>query len=288
MPRFGFKKWRGFTLIELLVVIAIIAILIGLLLPAVQKVREAAARTQSSNNLKQLALAMHSCADANQENMPGLYGNFPGTNGAFGTVFFHLLPYIEQDNIYKGANGYVYNNNSNAGGQPTHYLPIKSYQAPGEGSTSGGQIWAGGWAISNYGANYNVFGGNVTEGSWSWDAKPRLPASFSPDGTSNTMIFAEKYARCGGSGGSLWAHGNWNPAWMSMFGSYWAGGTGVTFQATPTQAQCNPYQAQSFSTAGIQVGMGDGSARMVSAGVSSTTWWFATTPRGGEVLGSDW
>src|SRR5579884_2313040 len=96
---------RGFTLIELLVVIAIIAILIALLVPAVQKVREAAARTQCENNLKQLALATHNCNDQFKV-LPPVFGWYPSTNngvsgGGYGTVLFHLLPYIEQQNLYK-------------------------------------------------------------------------------------------------------------------------------------------------------------------------------------------
>src|ERR1700730_11566037 len=122
MPHTLRRAVGAFTLIELLVVIAIIAILIGLLVPAVQKVREAAARAQCTNNLKQLVLAMHNLADTNSTKLPPGIGDFPknnqgvrcggnGANGAgnaFGGTLFFLLPYIEQDPLYKAcvcANG---------------------------------------------------------------------------------------------------------------------------------------------------------------------------------------
>src|SRR5215472_4851939 len=132
------RSARGFTLIELLVVIAIIAILIGLLLPAVQKVREAAARTQCSNNLHQLGLAVHDYASANSQLVPPAWApdNGGGTlntnanlNMPRGTIHYYLLPYIEQDNVYKQSGGSAQN---------VATVIIKSFLCPSDGSQNPG------------------------------------------------------------------------------------------------------------------------------------------------------
>ena len=222
------RRRRGaFTLIELLVVIAIIAILIGLLLPAVQKVREAAWRMKCTNNLKQMALACHNCNDANGR-MPPQAGTYGGAY--FGPLLFHLLPYIEQKNVWTMAMNLDYNagvgqvtpnpaSTTNLGvvwptwqsvntGSNTwlRQTRISVYQCPSDPSLGNAIDWNPGDA--SYAGNFQVFGGAVNTGSNSnWDGDANLASTFQ-DGTSNTILFAEKFSNCNGAGNG----GTW---WMS-------------------------------------------------------------------------
>src|SRR5690242_19355126 len=139
MARFAiFKRWRGFTLIELLVVIAIIAILIGLLLPAVQKVRDAAARTQCTNNIKQLGLAVHNYNDTFSR-VPTMWA---APNGGNASLHYLLLPFIEQTGTYNACGGFAQNQ---AGTQ------VKPYICPGDPTEQ--NYLFNGWAAVNYAGN---------------------------------------------------------------------------------------------------------------------------------------
>jgi prepilin-type N-terminal cleavage/methylation domain-containing protein/prepilin-type processing-associated H-X9-DG protein len=287
---FSRRRWVGFTLIELLVVIAIIAILIGLLVPAVQKVREAAARIQCQNNLRQMGIGIHDYASAQSNNLPAAYRSDSQGQGNF---WFWLLPYVEQDNVYKLARNTAANGSVNSydptvdAGDPNAPAgkTIKLFLCPTDPSVQPPATWTNGWVVGCYADNNEVFGRND---GWAQNVQGTLPGSI-PDGTSNTIAVAEKYARCGGSG-TLWAHGEWNPAWEPRFNTWQNRGLGTKFQVQPNpyQSACNPTLASSSHPGGINVAMCDGSVRLVGNSVSTNTWWAACTAAGGDVLGSDW
>ncbi len=303
----------GFTLIEMLVVIAIIGVLIALLLPAVQKVREAARRTQCANNLKQIGLALHHSHDT--------YGQLPPLtgDGASGLVLagpwqgktsswlYFLLPFVEQEAAARLADSGI-----NTANGPQH-LPIKTYTCSSDPSGTGEGTFQNSypvpWAVGNYGANYQVFGQPATH---HWEGHARLPASF-PDGTSNTIACAERYGLCGQrpnnandppptyayhGNGSIWAwSAAWGWAWSATFACADLYGDTARldqlFQVRPTPtsgpgATCDPSRAQTPHPGGIEVLLVDGSVRTVAEGISPATWHAVLTPAEGDLVGSDW
>jgi prepilin-type N-terminal cleavage/methylation domain-containing protein len=297
----GARRQGGFTLIELLVVIAIIGILIALLLPAVQKVRAAALRAQSSNNVKQMGLALHNYHDA--------IGHFP--NGEYtvpgptkhASVHFALLPYIEQDNLYRTALEIgLYPGPSNPTNSPAAQV-IKTFRSPRDPSTSGMDTYTDAdgyvWGLSNYGWNETVFSIPYV----TWNANRTLTAGF-PDGTSNTIVFGEQYAQCGTPtptrykrwafypSGDEYDSSEFHPPRISVRDNSTTPPKfyppSATPQIQPRVEDCNSSNLQAMDAGGTLVGLADGSVRGVSPAIAGTTWYAAMFPDDGMVLGPDW
>lgn len=305
------KSRRGFTLIELLVVIAIIAILIGLLLPAVQKVREAAARSKCSNNLHQLSIAVANYASAFQDKLPDSGSRTvdgTGTVTSSYSVFATLLPYIEQQNLYNSANGF--STNIATGNQNT----VKTLMCPSDSTNPKGYNLSNNQIMTSYSANINAFATtvalNLTTNPYSGGdfLSPRSAYTIAniPDGTTNTIAFAERLGFYQANGWTTnpfyvdtydfpapWANVSQFFGYQPIVAQRQSSCSGQAFQVTPKPDSvggctgAHPYVANSMHTGTLQAAMFDGSVRGISSGMSGNTFILATFPADGQPMPSD-
>ena len=298
---------RGFTLIELLVVIAIIAVLIGLLLPAVQKVRESAARLKCKNNLKQIGLAFHGYHGANEAlppgyNSKGLSLDDPKSSGPGWGWGAYLLPYLEQENLFRQIDfGKDITDPANAQARTTKVAVFRCPSDSPKGDTFGVPDGMGNTlcdvAFGNYvgmAGVYEVSGypdtGNGSPGVLLRNSKVRF--TDITDGTSNTLFAGERASKqspmttwVGGVSGAVIPQTN-NP-------SLGVEGPGVLIltnsgMAAEGRVPNNPLEhvedTNSRHSQGVNWLFGDGSVRGISNTVSPMLWVAATTRAGGETL----
>jgi prepilin-type N-terminal cleavage/methylation domain-containing protein len=283
---------KGITLVELLVVLAIIAVLVALLLPAVQTVRQSALLAQSQNNLRQISLGLHHLADTNKGRLPGILSSA----GAYRTeTFVELLPFLEQSGWY----GYYFSNLPIWG---EFRMPVDVYRNPLDpsiGMTNPqlqqlvGRANPEKLSVSSYALNAQFF-----------LESPSMRQIT--DGTSQTIWLTEHYAwRCGETtflyalgGSNKWffqpptfaqsgparpAPGDYYPI-TSGNPPVSTAADGKTFQVLPSIAECDPRLPNSSSARGLQIALADTSVRILSPRTSPTVFWGMVTPNKGEVI----
>ena len=299
-----FVARRGFTLIELLVVIAIIAILIGLLLPAVQKVRAAAARMTCANNLKQISLAVHN-HESSYAKVPAMSNAIGNGSGGRGSVMAALLPFVEQDNLYKQHQA------NNGITQTVAAQVVKTFLCPSDPYSANGVVSAtvagvtGNWATTDYNANAGLFStpnsnGRPDQTTWNWTLAKFPTLATIPDGTSNTISFTERIVNAEGvmvvrdiapetgSEAYRWSGPSFaNYQALYPGGEFSWGGVAPGPQIGKTIGLIRWYPSSAHSGV-LQCALMDGSVRGVSSSITANTFWRACRPDDAAPLGNDW
>ena len=292
------NRRQAFTLIELLVVIAIIAILIGLLVPAVQKVREAAARTQCINNLKQLGVALHAYHDVNKKMPPGCMSDAApwGTGGGWGSSWkVFILPYVEQGNIYtkwlfNGSSGYTNGNNiplinnvsiavyrCPSSSMPDFYSNMANGNGWNEMFTSYTGVSGSTWDTGAY----NTGNGYMSPGGVLY-TNSMVRMTDITDGTSNTIMVAEQSNHLRDASNNI-VLGGWGPI-TSQGPHGWAMGCGT---ALPNQNTDRTFNCTTSRWGINQIGMSNNGGNGTNDNTGTNIPFSSLHPGGVNMLFSD-